>query len=385
MKSDLLSLIEKLDSLESLFHATSHTTPSKVNVVYDRTEFSAWKRELQFELEEINNRTHDKFIWDTLTLLNQGFNGWNDEHSYKELRGCLLTIRKNINKYYPTEIDDFQNTEDKGAQTMPQKKPKVFISHSSKDIEYVRPLVELLEDIGLTQEQLFCSSIPGYSIPLDEDIYDYLKKQFEAHNPHVIFVLSENYYRSVPCMNEMGAAWIQRNNYTTVLLPGFEFQQMKGAINPRKNVLKLDGDPFEVKEKLGQIKNNLSQEFELAPIADIRWEQKRDAFISAVSNVSIISTAKVSHQVISETALSLLRSASETDDGTILKTADLSGMHISTTSRSFINSQKQREIAIWESALDELLNAGLIKSHGTKGLRFSITKNGYDYIEQLEQ
>ena len=268
---------------------------------------------------------------------------------------------------------------------MSQKKPKVFISHSSKDIEYVRPLVELLEDIGLTQEQLFCSSIPGYSIPLDEDIYDYLKKQFEAHNLHVIFVLSENYYRSVPCMNEMGAAWIQQNNYTTILLPGFEFQQMKGAINPRKNVLKLDGDPFEVKEKLGQIKNNLSQEFELAPIADIRWEQKRDAFISAVSSTSIIPTTKVSQHGISKTALLLLLSISEIGDGIVFKTTDQFGTHIATPNQTFANSKNQREFTIWENALNELLNSGFIEAQDANGSLFLLSGNGFDYIEQLEQ
>ena len=35
-------------------------------------------------------------------------------------------------------------------------------------------------------------------------------------------------------MNEMGAAWVLKNDYTTILLPGFEFNEIKGAINPRQ-------------------------------------------------------------------------------------------------------------------------------------------------------
>ena len=58
-----------------------------------------------------------------------------------------------------------------------QKPSKVFVSHASKDVNYVLPLIELLEDIGLKQEHLFCSSLPGYGIPNDEDIYKYLKYQ----------------------------------------------------------------------------------------------------------------------------------------------------------------------------------------------------------------
>ena len=139
-------------------------------------------------------------------LIKQGFSGWKDEQSYNELSGSLLAIRKNIDKYYPAEINRTQNDNDKEEQEMPQKSPKVFISHSSQDKDYVSCIVDFLEDIGLTQEQLFCSSIPGYGIPLDEDIYDYLKQQFQEHNLHVILVLSDNYYQSVACMNEMGAA-----------------------------------------------------------------------------------------------------------------------------------------------------------------------------------
>ena len=163
------------------------------------------------------------------------------------------------------------------------KAPKVFISHSSKDEYYVSALVELLEDIGLKESQLFCSSIPGYGIPLDQDIYDYLQSQYEQYNLHIFFVLSNNYYESVASLNEMGAAWILRNKYTSILLPGFDFDEIKGAINTRKVALKLDGDLSNVKEKLGQLKDSLIKEFSLDSISDARWEKKRDDFISTIS------------------------------------------------------------------------------------------------------
>ena len=54
-----------------------------------------------------------------------------------------------------------------GRQTMSQKSPKIFISHASKDKNYVSSIVKLLEFIGLRQEKLFCTSVPGYGIPLD--------------------------------------------------------------------------------------------------------------------------------------------------------------------------------------------------------------------------
>ena len=280
MKNDLLGLIDQIDHIKSYFHITGGDATPRLNIIYDRAEFSVWKQEIQFELQEIHDRTRNQFIWSTLVILKQGFNGWKDDQSFNELSGSLLAIRKNIDKYYYVESEAAQII--KEVCTLPQKSPKVFISHSNQDKGYVTCLVDFLEDIGLAEEQLFCSSVPGYGIPLDEDIYDYLKKQFQTHDLHVILVLSDNYYKSVACMNEMGAAWVLQNKYTTILLPGFEFKEIKGAINPRKIGLKLDSDLTEVKEKLGQLKDMLTQEFGLTNITDVRWERKRDDFITAI-------------------------------------------------------------------------------------------------------
>jgi hypothetical protein len=49
--------------------------------------------------------------------------------------------------------------------------------------------------------------------------------------------------------------WVLQKKYTTILLPGFEFKEIRGAINPRKIGLKLDNDSNDVKEKLGQLKD----------------------------------------------------------------------------------------------------------------------------------
>ena len=45
------------------------------------------------------------------------------------------------------------------------------------DIAFVSSLVTLLEGIGLSAEQLLCSSVPGYGIPLDSDIYEFYHPQ----------------------------------------------------------------------------------------------------------------------------------------------------------------------------------------------------------------
>lgn len=309
-----------------------------------------------------------------MVLIKQGFNSWKDEKSFNELQGGLRAIYKNIDKYYPNSI---QNSVLLEESQMVVKKPKIFISHATKDKDYVSILVNLLEDMGLRESQIFCSSASGYGIPLDEDIYEYLKKQFDEFDLHIILVLSNNYYESVASMNEMGAAWVLQKKYTTILLPGFKFMEIKGAINPRKIGLKLDNDLNDVKEKLGQLKDMVIEEFGLEKIRDVRWEQKRDQFITGIMEIC-------KEQTLSEEALQMLQAACDALDGTIIKTSDLSGEYIQVRDKDFITSQNRKEIVKWTDGLDELVKRGFVEAKGDKGEIFTVSQNGHDYIEQLK-
>lgn len=98
-----------------------------------------------------------------------------------------------------------------------QKHLKVFISHSSKDKYFVEALVRLLEFIGLDDSTLFCSSVQGYGIGFNNDIYDTLQEQFKNYNLYVIFIHSKNFYSSHASLNEMGAAWVMKTDFLLFL------------------------------------------------------------------------------------------------------------------------------------------------------------------------
>ena len=54
---------------------------------------------------------------------------------------------------------------------------KIFVSHSSKDVKVVEEFVDLLETIGLDSNQIFCSSLSDYGIPLGENFIECLKSE----------------------------------------------------------------------------------------------------------------------------------------------------------------------------------------------------------------
>lgn len=377
MKKDLIVLIDSADEIEKLFHPVGGKGMPTVDTIYDVQAFQDWLQEVHLELRDIHDRTNDHFIWETLNAFNKGMNGWNDKQIFAEIKGKLKAIRKNIDKYYPDEPVTTELPGKEQAQ-MADKKPKIFISHSSKDVAYVAKVVNLLDGMGLDQTQVFCSSLPGYGIPIDTNIFDYLRDQFLGYNLHVIFIHSGNYYQSPVSLNEMGAAWALRSAVTSVLLPGFGFEQMTGVVNNQAIAIKLDGAELELKDKLNQLYGKIVEEFGLTKKADIIWEQKRDAFIAEARQAGTVD----SDNSLSEDAEKLLNTAASDPSGQILKTADLSnGTSVQGGSTVMNEGVSQRESARWIAALDELIKSGFVSQADKKGQVFQVTDAGYKHTE----
>lgn len=159
---------------------------------------------------------------------------------------------------------------------------KLFISHSEKDRNLVDDFVDLLFVIGLKKEDIFYSSDPDLGVPNGENIYDYLAEMLDSEL-YVLFMLSDNYYNSVACLNEMGAVWVKRTKYMTFLLPGFGFQEINGAIDPRQISIKLDDNIEIVKTRLNMFKDDLKKIFGCS-ISESRWEKKRDLFLDTLKS-----------------------------------------------------------------------------------------------------
>ncbi|CUU48421.1 toll/interleukin-1 receptor domain-containing protein [Clostridium beijerinckii] len=169
--------------------------------------------------------------------------------------------------------------QDKGEVTMIED--KIFISHSSVDKEFGQALVDLLRGMGLKREQIVFTSNTNYGIPLDNNIFDYLKSQIE-NKVYMLYLLSDSYYSSVACLNEMGAAWMVQNNYTTIFVPDFNFQNPKfyeGAIDPRKIGFVIDE-----KQRILEFKNNITAKFNLS-IDEFDWSEAFDKYIKEVRRI----------------------------------------------------------------------------------------------------
>lgn len=381
MKESLLALINKTEDIEKLFHKSSSSpgiATISLDIIYDIQEFRIWVQEVKFELREIYDRTKDTFIWEAINELSANFNGWSDRQMFDKVKGSLFAIRKNIDKYFPTEK---KNRTINSKENPMSKESKLFISHSSNDKDYVEKLVSLFEGMGLNDEQIFCSSIPGYDIPVGKNIFDYLIELFQDYDLHIIFVHSKNYYNSPISLNEMGAAWALKTNFTSILLPGFDFSEMTGVVGNGDIAIKLDQSEDEVKDKLNQLYDQLVSEFGLKKKSDILWEKKRDSFINSILDVKPIEQL-VQKESLGKEACEILQELSSNNNSTVMRLATLSGTHIQYGKKSIAESQGQREFVKWDSAIDDLIDKGFIKKVGDKDDIYKMTNAGYEYLEK---
>lgn len=276
------------------------------------------------------------------------------------------------------------------------KVKKIFVSHSSDDLAYVEKIVELLEAIGVQEDEIVCSSVPPYCVPLNNGVYDWLVNRFQSDELWVLFILSQNYYSSPACLNEMGAAWAMKQKWTGILLPDFEFHQIRGCIDSSKIGIKLgDDDLNTLKYRLSELKDLLTDEFGLRPMSNYVWERKRDRFIRNIEDIQKSETQDIvedklyeiknEEEVISVDASVVLVYASEEANGQIIVASYLSGVAIQIGNINLIKKKSAREIARWKAAVEELETKRFIQRGGSKGEIFRVTKAGYEKADDLRK
>ncbi len=158
-------------------------------------------------------------------------------------------------------------------------KTKLFISHSSHDAKVVIAFVNFMLTIGLKSEDMICTSVPSTKIPNGEDIFDYLNKALNDEI-FVLFFLSDNYYSSPVCLNEMGAAWVRKVDSLNFLLADFDFSDMRGVVNKNKVGIKLGACDAMTKISLNEFKDTLTSLFGITINQNV-WELARDSFLNA--------------------------------------------------------------------------------------------------------
>ena len=150
---------------------------------------------------------------------------------------------------------------------MNKDEKKVFISHSSKDIEIANKLYDLLIASGIDRERMYCSTIPEAGTSLGESFVEDILDQFHNYDLFGILILSKNYYSSPSCLNEMGMFLLQ-DHYWMVVTPDTPNQTINGLI--RKDVIRIEMGNGDSLFRFFELKNQLESFFE-TKLDSLKW------------------------------------------------------------------------------------------------------------------
>ena len=262
-----LSEEEKVRSLENAYKRAASENPNS-NVA--TAAYQEWHCAAVIYLGKYYTNSNADFV--KFKNISNGGNGYTLNHNFRNLYSIYNLMM--------SQVDNIGK-----KQNGMKKSPMVFISHSSKDKVFVEALVKLLELMGFDENNLFCSSVDGYGIPLSENIFDKLKSLFLEHDLYVLFVHSPRYYSSTVSMNEMGAAWVLRSNYFSLLTKDMDFNDMSGVVNSHSIAIKVDSD--DAQSRLTELKNTLIEAFSLKDISEIKWERIRNSFLKEVNSIAM--------------------------------------------------------------------------------------------------
>lgn len=252
----------------------------------------------------IEEYTDSGFVGNFLSGLEQGINAGDKTKVKYFLQELLKWYEKNwaniSNNKYVSNLDehernkqliaelyngiddcDFSQNNDMDANNR-LAEPIILLSHRSTDKKYGDAIEKLLSSMGIRNDQLIYTSHPLHKIPLDKNIYEYLRESF-GRKIFVIVLWSNEYLNSPACLNEMGAMWVTQSDYTNVYVPSFDFANPKYyqcAVDKNKMGAVLDGSD-NCKASIVELKNKLVEMFGL-DIDENQWIYSLDQFMEDI-------------------------------------------------------------------------------------------------------
>lgn len=354
-------------------------------VYYEETQINAAKNKLKQWQNVIldimksyyqsdNNENYKRFQ-ETIVRVKAGFDLKN-ELSIEYTNG--ITILKGILEIIDLlEADDSDNTHEKISM---HKKRKIFISHSSADKKFAEALVDLLNVMGLGQEDIFCSSVPGYWIGNGRNFLDEIKTHFVNYDLFVIFIHSPRFYNSHISLNEMGAAWVLQSEYCSFLTNDMEYDQMDAVVTSHEIAIKVNTN--EAKSRLNDWKKRILYWFSKSDIDANIWERKRNSFLEIVSSL-IYERVQVKDIDLSEEDINKLKLWVESDDDSMFYTEFLGGSGLMMLGATEYTINSAREKVEWRACLNRLSSLGFIEYIGEDNgfPKYQLTEKAYKHFD----
>lgn len=118
------------------------------------------------------------------------------------------------------------------------EKRHIFISHNSKDSKKISELVKSLKLLGCNV--FYSSSASTNSIEYGSDFYDSIRREIKRSDL-VIFMVSDNFYDSIPSLIEVGIAYSMKKKMIPIsFISGNYKEDLRGVFNTNLRLASLD-------------------------------------------------------------------------------------------------------------------------------------------------
>lgn len=378
-EKEILEQLEKVEALRNAYEA--ECMESFENSADAIRAFHNWymaAMELFYETLGEEDQLFQKFQAEDVSG-----NGYTLANVYHSLMNTYVMLKVKVKKY--GEQNTRSNTE---VQPMDNTKPKkIFISHSSTDKKFTHALIMLLNTLGFGENDIFCSSEPGYWIKKG-NFFQVIKDQFEKNDLYVIFIQSPRFYASSVSLNEMGAAWALHSEYYSFLTKDMEYAWMNAVVNNQEIACKIDS--LDAKDRLNDWQKDILKYFGKPEISNMSvWEKNRDEFLRRVRSMRYKPMKQQDEQPetqkkvarLSENDEKILKTWVDTEDINMYYMFSMDGRSVVLGDMEYVYDFGPTE-AKWNAFFKRLLALGLVEYVGTDddGPRYRLTEAAFNYF-----
>lgn len=350
-------------------------------------EFEEWLADIKALFIQIKSDS----LTDIIIDLTDSFNGWSDKKNFEKLTASLKAVYKNKDSYFP----DITTTLNKESLAMGYN-ARVFnvMIASPGDVKSERLTVR---DVIYEWNAVHSQSRKIVLLPIGWDTHSSPEMGTSPQEIINSQVLDK-------CDVLVGVFWTRLGTPTKEFDSGTveEIEKHIGTGKPTMlyfssqpvNIETVDLEQYKSLKKFKESCKSRGLHESYDSCSDFKEKFYRHLQLKLnehpiFQNIEfVINNEVVELQVqiptLSQEARILLKNISLDSNGSLLLIRHLGGTALQTNGQNLISSNERREIARWETALEELLSKQLLTERGNKGEVFQITDFGYQMADMIQ-
>lgn len=300
MITDVIDVIQKqIDETTSIMKKLSFLRPVPVRHVPGAERTNGKVRYDKTTIEQLENEIN---AWQikTKSVLSACFGSDSEykkafERTFSNSHGLYLDAKKELKSELNNGVTALSGIieeeslkskleqKENANQSIPAKavkQPLVFISHAGDDKAIIHEfIVHILKNgIGLTDEDIVCTSFEWTTLPTGNNIPNYIRDNIQ-NTKVVLAMVSRSFKKSEVCQNEVGAAWALNNIPMSIVLPDTDFNEL-GWIFSLDKALKIDSS-----DSLNKFQIDFCNRVGITPKPALNWSPCVNSFLEALNKL----------------------------------------------------------------------------------------------------